>query len=337
MTSLNIKMIVFREVLSGDIKKHSAKSNIAASGGGARDLRFRGKQWIPFLGRMFPTPTAKKGVSSAVVHWLSPDRTIKSARIEWWRPTHARPGETRIGRITQISAWAVDQAQFNSDNAKGIKWFFVLFLDREGRLWASLARQSELEAQLPQIAEFIDAEIRATPTGTTVSGAKDFSSAHRSINLGLTTAQLDALNKITDGKRVSLEKLAQVDELTRDRDLDKLLAEWSKKNHGMAPKEMHGRVTRLKRCVAMVAAIKKKYGCRCQVLSCGFTFKMSNGNHYCEAAHIDPIRRRKAGLDTPENILILCPNHHKMLDYGAMQIISPREVKIEGKIHKLNR
>lgn len=332
-----IKLLVFREVLPGDIKKHSAKSNVSQSGGGARDLRFRGTQWVPFLSRMFPMSTGQSGVSSATVHWFSLDKSAKSATVEWWRPTYARPGETRIGRINQITAWSVNQVEFFSDKSKGIKWFFVLFLDEKGFLWASLVRQSDLNKQAPQIKEFVEEVIRATPSGRTVAGAKDFSAEHISVNLGLTQAQLSVLNSVTDDEKLSSKKLAQIDDITRDKDLEKLILEWSNKNKGKTPKEIRQRVTRLKRCVALVVALKKKYGYKCQVMSCGFTFRMSNGGYYCEAAHINPISRRKAGLDTSENILILCPNHHKMLDYGAMRIISSIEVEIEGKICKLNR
>ncbi|MFH2029353.1 MAG: HNH endonuclease [Bacteroidota bacterium] len=33
-----------------------------------------------------------------------------------------------------------------------------------------------------------------------------------------------------------------------------------------------------------------------------------------EAAHIKP--KHKKSKETPENILILCPNHHKEFDFG---------------------
>ncbi|MBU0559050.1 MAG: HNH endonuclease [Bacteroidetes bacterium] len=43
------------------------------------------------------------------------------------------------------------------------------------------------------------------------------------------------------------------------------------------------------------------------------TFK-KNGDFYIEAAHIKP--KHKKSKETPENILILCPNHHKEFDFG---------------------
>ncbi len=51
---------------------------------------------------------------------------------------------------------------------------------------------------------------------------------------------------------------------------------------------------------------------KCQI--CDFTFQKRDGTYYIEAAHIIPLK--DGGTDAPENIVILCPNHHKMLDEG---------------------
>lgn len=70
---------------------------------------------------------------------------------------------------------------------------------------------------------------------------------------------------------------------------------------------------KIKRNKTIVEEIKRKYNNKCQV--CGFTFKQRNGNLYSEAAHILPLASSK--LDIIDNLLVLCPNHHKMLDYGT--------------------
>lgn len=46
---------------------------------------------------------------------------------------------------------------------------------------------------------------------------------------------------------------------------------------------------------------------------------------------------KEGGLDTFKNILILCPNHHKMLDYGAIEVISEDKVKIDGEVVVLSK
>jgi len=77
-------------------------------------------------------------------------------------------------------------------------------------------------------------------------------------------------------------------------------------------------VKRVKRNRRLVRDLKRLYASRCQV--CGFTFEKGRGGRYCEAAHLRPISLLEADLDIRDNLVILCPNHHKMLDHGAMSI-----------------
>jgi hypothetical protein len=77
-------------------------------------------------------------------------------------------------------------------------------------------------------------------------------------------------------------------------------------------------IKRIKRNRKLVRELKRLYDGKCQV--CEFTFEKSKGGHYCEAAHLRPISLREADLDIRDNLVVLCPNHHKMLDYGAMSI-----------------
>jgi putative restriction endonuclease len=44
-----------------------------------------------------------------------------------------------------------------------------------------------------------------------------------------------------------------------------------------------------------------------------------DGHRYIEAAHIT--EKSHKGAETPYNILILCPNHHKEFDLGKRNII----------------
>jgi hypothetical protein len=62
----------------------------------------------------------------------------------------------------------------------------------------------------------------------------------------------------------------------------------------------------------LMSLIKKYRGYACQF--CETTIKKENGDYYIEACHIKP--KAKGGKDKLANILILCPNCHKLLDYG---------------------
>jgi predicted restriction endonuclease len=42
------------------------------------------------------------------------------------------------------------------------------------------------------------------------------------------------------------------------------------------------------------------------------------------------------GLDITNNMLVLCPNHHALFDYGAVRFVSKDDVEIEGKLHAIS-
>ena len=152
---------------------------------------------------------------------------------------------------------------------------------------------------------------------------------------GTSSDQVALINHITRTDKIDNNKLEAVDAVTRGRDIDEVISEWKARNLDKKPEEVEIRATRIKRCYSLVRALKDKHNNQCQI--CGFTFKMSNGQYYSEAAHIEPISSRTSGIDTPENILILCPNHHKMLDYGAIKIISSEEIEVNGKKEKIKK
>ncbi len=153
------------------------------------------------------------------------------------------------------------------------------------------------------------------------------------ITIGLKDYQVGELNKISqkEPEKIGSAELESIDNIFGERDPDEVLAELSARNLDRAPEERQLQSIRIVRDYKLVRAIKEKYHNRCQVQTCQFTFKMSNGGFYSEAAHIKAISTRAIGVDVAENILVLCPNHHKMLDYGAMEILPNKKVKIEGE------
>lgn len=65
------------------------------------------------------------------------------------------------------------------------------------------------------------------------------------------------------------------------------------------------------------ARIKAMYGYECQV--CGILIDTLAGP-YSEGAHIVPLGGGAEGPDVGANVLSLCPNHHVMLDHGAIYL-----------------
>ena len=76
--------------------------------------------------------------------------------------------------------------------------------------------------------------------------------------------------------------------------------------------------TSYERDFEMTEAIKRDRGHTCQV--CHTNIIRKNKPPYVEAAHITP--KSDGGNETPDNIMILCPNHHAVFDRGDCNIAS---------------
>lgn len=73
-------------------------------------------------------------------------------------------------------------------------------------------------------------------------------------------------------------------------------------------------VTRAIRETAMSRELRELYGDRCQV--CGYSLEVAPGLRHSEVHHVHPLH--EGGLDTPDNMVVLCPAHHAEFDYGAL-------------------
>lgn len=70
--------------------------------------------------------------------------------------------------------------------------------------------------------------------------------------------------------------------------------------------------------------IKELYEYKCQICN---TRLEAHNYWYAEAAHIKPLGDPHEGDDMLENILCLCPNHHKLFDIGGIFIENDFTVK----------
>lgn len=84
-----------------------------------------------------------------------------------------------------------------------------------------------------------------------------------------------------------------------------------------------------KRSNYLMALIKKYRGYKCQI--CEEKILKENGEYYIEACHIKA--KADGGGDTLENILILCPNHHKLFDYGKRLILKQDNTECRIKLN----
>lgn len=85
-----------------------------------------------------------------------------------------------------------------------------------------------------------------------------------------------------------------------------------------------------------IAQLKHLKEYKCQI--CNTYIIKKNKTHYIEAAHI--LGKRHKGSETPDNILILCPNHHKEFDLGDKEIIKHTKdnfiFRLNGKEYKID-
>lgn len=72
------------------------------------------------------------------------------------------------------------------------------------------------------------------------------------------------------------------------------------------------------RDTAMARRLKHLHQDVCQI--CGNALSFENGATYSEAHHIQPLGGPHNGPDTAPNILVLCPNHHALCDFGAIEL-----------------
>jgi hypothetical protein len=79
-------------------------------------------------------------------------------------------------------------------------------------------------------------------------------------------------------------------------------------------------VYRILRDTKLARALKRLHNDRCQI--CGISVELQDGRSYSEAHHIHPLGKPHNGPDVAENIVVVCPNHHAALDFGAFDISS---------------
>ncbi|KMT22894.1 HNH endonuclease [Clostridium cylindrosporum] len=93
------------------------------------------------------------------------------------------------------------------------------------------------------------------------------------------------------------------------------------------------KINRMKRYQSIVNNLKNKYNNTCQIEGCNFTFKKKNGDYYSEGHHLEPLSEN--GSQDSSNVVILCPNHHRMFHYANIAIHeqkgNKRKVIINGE------
>ncbi len=96
------------------------------------------------------------------------------------------------------------------------------------------------------------------------------------------------------------------------------------------PEKAYVLTYRVLRDTPLARKIKLLHKDRCQI--CGQAVNIGNGETYAEAHHIIPLGAPHHGPDTAENIIVLCPNHHVLCDYGAIKLVSAAITSVKGHV-----
>ena len=79
--------------------------------------------------------------------------------------------------------------------------------------------------------------------------------------------------------------------------------------------------------------IKEYVEFKCQICEAlgqnPYSFKKKNGEYYVETQHIIPVSDYKNSKLSVDNLICLCPNHHREVHYGNVTIINNNDTYIE--------
>ena len=81
----------------------------------------------------------------------------------------------------------------------------------------------------------------------------------------------------------------------------------------------------------LIQALKAAYQYRCQFPSCEEMIPTADGGYYAEVCHVKPFS--EGGPTRLGNLLVLCPNHHKRLDWGKLELETQSPELLVGRLN----
>jgi len=122
--------------------------------------------------------------------------------------------------------------------------------------------------------------------------------------------------KERDLRRIEKALVQETSRLTNE-ERDELISDIDKRNEAEKGKRAQPTQNRrYKRNPVLSLLLKLKYKDSCQV--CGENYRIEKG-FFCDTHHLLPLRL--GGKDTSDNILVVCPNHHRIFERCKVDII----------------
>lgn len=131
-TMSNVKLVIYKKIVDGDLRKFSATSNDQPTGGGARDLRFSpAKEFMLAFEKMFPHH--EENLLHGYFSWNYHNAT----EVFVHPPTNSRPNEIRIAKVHECFPNEVVP-----DDARDC--ILLLILDDNDRVWPHFTSEHSL-------------------------------------------------------------------------------------------------------------------------------------------------------------------------------------------------
>ena len=128
----NVKLVIYKKIVAGDLRKFTATSNDSQTGGGARDLRFSPvDEFFPKFEMMFPNK--KEGILRGHFYW----KGLAPTDVEIHPPTSKRPNEMRVARVHEC----IPQEVFPKDGNDSI---LIMILDESDKVWPYFITEESL-------------------------------------------------------------------------------------------------------------------------------------------------------------------------------------------------
>jgi hypothetical protein len=133
-------------------------------------------------------------------------------------------------------------------------------------------------------------------------------------------------------KENNLSKKISVKTITEKEVLTDLIKKLNKRMTHILPKKRNVEIEKIIRNDSqIVSLLKQAANYKCQFPNCNAEIKTITGSNYVEVAHITPVN--SGGQSVLGNLLVLCPNHHKEIDFGELKIYKQTLSMLSGKLN----
>jgi len=130
-------------------------------------------------------------------------------------------------------------------------------------------------------------------------------------------------------------EIAPLLESLSKKELDDLVEQINKVNRQKPAASRRGTAKTFRRNPVLSALLKIKYRDTCQI--CGTTFKTTRGRFFTDTHHLQALK--EGGTDTSDNIAVVCPNHHRILERSTIKIVSRTQatvvIEASGKLFEI--